>query len=252
MKAIHHLDNLLVIVVRKFMPDWIKFLFGVKLPKDEGSLEKLKEMFKSVIDEKISKAKKENSGGSEQDKNKDVLDRLMVHDDSAPEKSFSQEELMDEMFAFFLAGHETTANTITFALLELCRNPDCFKKLREEADSILSSPSTEDNQSSSTTPNALSYERVGEFKYAEAVIKEALRLHPVVSGIPRQTAKDVLLGGFVVRKGTQVSISIRALHHSRDYWTDPLEYQPSRWLKEGFAPVPGSYLPFGDGPMNCK
>ncbi|KAJ3278419.1 Thromboxane-A synthase [Borealophlyctis nickersoniae] len=219
-----------------------------------------------VIKEKraLMRAQREANGGvwsPKESKAKDLLDRLLEDTEAEKEtRRFTDEEIIDEVFGFFLAGHEyvppsaalfvdtthlkhlgsihrrTTSNTLTFILLELCRNPDVRDKLEQEIDALLGKDGKP------------TWENLPQFKYTERVVKEAQRLHSIVGGTGRIASKDLDILGHRVAKGTQVNVSFRRIHVDPRYWPDPYKFNPDRWID---APAPGTYVPFGDGPHVC-
>ncbi|KAJ3056093.1 Thromboxane-A synthase [Rhizophlyctis rosea] len=188
----------------------------------------LKGIVTEVIREKRAAKEKGVTSGR-----RDLLDQMM-------DKDFDDTELFEEVVGFFLAGHETTSNTLMYTVLELCRNPDVHAKLQREISTILphkESPLTLDN--------------LKDFKYLEQVIKEAQRLHTVVGVVGRNAAKDMKIMGYDIEAGTNINIPIKHIHLDERYWPEPQKFDPERFAEGRAAPVPGSYLPFSDGPHNC-
>ena len=209
-------------------------LFGVGSACTKPVNDYFNEIVKTVIAQK--RALKE-SGKTIEKKHMDILDRLLDTDASSGADYFSDEEIRDEIFGFFLAGHETTANSLTMLLMELCQNDRVLRKVQDEIDSILE-PTDE-----------LTFESLSKFKYLDMTIKEAMRIYPVISQNGRVAIKDVELDGKKFPVGTRMIISARALHMNPQYWPEPEDFKPERWID--MTPVPGSYIPFGDGPTNC-
>ncbi|KAJ3347119.1 hypothetical protein HDU83_002368 [Entophlyctis luteolus] len=155
----------------------------------------------------------------------DLLDRLLEANSVNSEK-FSNEEVFGETIGFLMAGHDTTANTISFALYEIARHPEVQKKLKSEIQGSIG-PSSE---------NEL-IEYVEKFKYLDCVVKESQRLHSAVPVVARSTLNPVYHDGYVIPANVPV-------------WSNPLEFVPERWL-DGDSILPNSFLPFGDGQHNC-
>ncbi|KAJ3199817.1 hypothetical protein HK099_003001, partial [Clydaea vesicula] len=237
-------------------------LRGVHPSQIKQDTDDIKNVIAKVIEQKKSRQSaatslKEKAGGNFK---MDVLDRLMEdgYKNTSKESAFTEEELKDEIFAFFLAllqisknpnnnviftsfsGHETTANTMTFVVLELAKHPKILEKVRAEVTEVLKLGN-----------GTLTYENLGHLKYVEAVIKESQRLYPVVPFLSRSSQKDQTLLNYSIPKGSRVMVNIIGLHKNPLYWKNPNEFLPERWIEEGFAPVSGSYIPFGDGPTNC-
>ena len=146
------------------------------------------------------------------------------------------EQIRDEMFTFLFAGHETTALTLTFALDLLTRTPSAAARLREEVDAVVDGrPEMAD---------------VFAFEYAEAVIKEAMRLYPVAHEIRREPVEDVTFGDYRVPEGALVVLPTSVLHRDERFWDAPGEFRPERWLAERDRPE-FAYFPFGGGKRRC-
>ncbi|KAJ3176898.1 hypothetical protein HK101_010361 [Irineochytrium annulatum] len=164
----------------------------------------------------------------------DVLDRMMESSE------WTDDEITDEVIALFLAGGETSANTIVNCALALDQHPEVRERMVAELDEVFGGD------------DSVAWEKLGELKYTEAVIKESLRLYPVVvmSGV-RLSSEDVEMLGYHIPKDTGVAVDILGIHRDEKNWKHPLSFMPLRWMEPGFQPVPGSYLPFGDGVHMC-
>ncbi|PSC76582.1 cytochrome P450 isoform A [Micractinium conductrix] len=144
---------------------------------------------------------------------------------------------------FILAGYETTANAIAYAVYLLAGNPDKEAKLLAEIDGWgrhKTLPSAAD------LPSAL--------PYTAAVVREALRMYPPAAIAAREMADDVTLGDRAVPGGVPLQVSITAMHRSPRLWRDPQAFLPERFMpgtREAAEVTPGAYLPFGDGPRKC-
>ncbi|KAI8803415.1 cytochrome P450 [Cladochytrium replicatum] len=180
----------------------------------------------------------------------DVMDRLVARDEDGQER-FSKREIVDELIAFMLAGQETTANTMTWFLLELSRHPEFASEIEQEVDEVwrLYSPNPD---GPTLSGSSITFETlVSNCPKLDAFMKEVMRFHPVVTGVSR-TLEDgeVVLAGHTIPVGPRTSfyVDIRAMHFNELYWKDPKTFNPRRWQD---APVPGSFLPFADGPHIC-
>jgi cytochrome P450 len=155
----------------------------------------------------------------------DILTLLLAarDEDGNP---LTDRELRDELITLLLAGHETTATSIGWAFERLLRTPRALDRLTEEI-------------------------KAGESdEYMEAVIKETLRVRPVVTEVFRAPAERTELGGYVVEPGTQLAASIFLVQYDPElYPPDPEEFRPERFL-EG-APEPYTWVPFGGGVRRC-
>jgi cytochrome P450 len=165
-----------------------------------------------------------------------MVDLLVRRMQRSPELGLDVQALRNEAATIFMAGHETTAATLTWAFYVLAKAPWAEARLHAELDSVLGGrePTAED---------------VPQLPYARAVIEEALRLYPPVPILPRQAREATQVGGIAVEKDALVLVVPWILHRSPDLWDKPMHFRPERFL-EG-APVPYSYIPFSAGPRIC-
>lgn len=169
----------------------------------------------------------------------DLLGMMMDARDADTGEGMSDRQLRDEVMTFVLAGHETTAVTLSWTFYLLGRNPDVEARLREEIERVLGgrTPTIDDMPS---------------LPYTRMVIEEAMRLYPPVSGIGRQTVGPDVLGGYAIPKNTLVSISVWVAHRHPEFWDDPLRFDPERFTPERAGQRPRfAYLPFSGGPRLC-
>jgi cytochrome P450 family 135 len=139
------------------------------------------------------------------------------HEDGSPP---SNAELRDQLATLLAAGHETTAGSLGWALERLARHPEVLARVRE-----------------------------GDEAYLDAVVKEVLRVRPVLAITPRKVEQPYELGGWTLPPGVHVTPCIYLAHRRPDVWDRPTEFRPERFL-EG-APPPYSYIPFGGGIRRC-
>jgi len=163
---------------------------------------------------------------------------VLTQEDAHEKLEMTELLLSAQAFVFFLAGFETTANTMSFTLYFLAANPEVQKKLREEI------------EQSKKKYGAFTYESLKSMTYLENCILEALRLFPPLTEVFRTCTKDyVFEDGSRIDKGTFLIIPAYALQRDPDYYSDPETFKPERFSEENI--VPGTYLPFGDGPRHC-
>ncbi len=167
---------------------------------------------------------------------RDALGLLMsARDDD--DKPLSDDELVAEAASLFVAGHETTAMSLTWTLMLLERHPDVHSAVMEELESVLGGrdPAPDD------LPKMVVLDRV---------IKESMRvLAPVPLLFMRVCAEATELGGFALPKGSNVVLSPLATQHDAAIYPEPKRFLPDRWLD--MTPAPYSYFPFGAGPRTC-
>ncbi|KAL9098999.1 MAG: hypothetical protein Q9163_005435 [Psora crenata] len=161
---------------------------------------------------------------------------------------FSEEDLVNQLMTMLLAGHETTAAALTWAIYLLCKNPEVQSRLREEIHTHL--PSTESGIQ-------ISAQIVEECQYLQAVCNETLRIYAPVALTLRQAAHDTTLQGLPISKGTKVIISIWAVNTSVALWgEDASRFNPERWMGPGRAGNGGAESNFASmtflhGPRSC-
>lgn len=168
----------------------------------------------------------------------DLLSMLLNARDETGQP-LSHEQIQDECLTLFIAGHETTAVTLTWAFHLLSKNPDVMAKLQQEVDSVLNGkpPTLED---------------FGKLAYTEMVIKETLRLYPAAWSIGRIALEDIDLNGSPVEKDGIVILNIYLMHRQAEYFPDPELFLPERFDKNTEASYPRhAYLPFGAGRRIC-
>lgn len=149
----------------------------------------------------------------------------------------SDRDLHDQVLTLIMAGHETTAKSLTWTLYLLDRNPDAAEAVYAEVDRVLAG----------RVPTAGDYPALVE---CTAAIKEAMRLYPPIWLISRRAIADDVIAGYDVPAGTLVCLSQWVLHRDPRNWDDPLRYDPQRFTG-GSAPTPHAYLPFGGGDRVC-
>jgi len=151
----------------------------------------------------------------------------------------SREFVRNNILTLFLAGHETTANTLTWALYHLDRNPEVRAELQREVDTVLGG----------RTPTLDDLKRL---PYTQMVIKETMRIEPIVSALGRFVAADLELGGYQLHGNSLVMIPIYTLHRDPRWWSNPEQFDPTRFTPENEAKTPKfAYIPFGGGPRVC-
>lgn len=148
-------------------------------------------------------------------------------------------QLRDQLLTFLLAGHETTAASLTWALLMLGSNPSAVDRIRDEADRLLGTRPA--------TPTDLP-----SLPYVQAVIDETLRLYPPVWMLPRWTPTACTVAKTAVDKRADILLCIYTLHRHPDFWPEPDQFRPERFLATDRRPgAAEAYLPFGAGARAC-
>ncbi len=167
----------------------------------------------------------------------DLLDLLLQGMDPETKRRMNGAELRDNLLTFIVAGHETTALTLAWALYLCAFDPDVQEKLHAEASAVLGG-------------RIAGPEDIGQLPYTEQVIKEALRLYPPASFISRTAQGPDELCGREIRRKDTVMLPIYALHRNRALWPEPDAFRPGRF-GGGASHDRFAWLPFGDGPRVC-
>ncbi len=170
----------------------------------------------------------------------DLLSILMAaQDEEGDGGSMTDTQLRDEAMTLFVAGHETTANALTWTWYLLSQHPDVEAKLHEEIDSVLAG----------RLPTADDFPKL---RYTEMVFAESMRLYPPAWTLGRRVLSDYQVGQYVLAAGSIVLMSSWVTHHDPRYFPEPFKFDPERWTLEARESRPKfSYFPFGGGPRVC-
>jgi cytochrome P450 family 135 len=175
------------------------------------------------VDELIYREIAERRAAEDVAERDDVLSLMIgaAHEDGSP---MSDGEIRDELLTLLVAGHETTATSLAWAIERLTRNPDKLERLRAEA-------------------------LDGGEEYLTATIQETLRLRPVISIVLRKLTEPVEIGGYELPAGVSVAPSIYLVHRNPEIYSEPQRFLPERFLEN----PPGTYtwIPFGGGVRRC-
>ena len=167
----------------------------------------------------------------------DLLSMLLTA--KSDEGVMSDQQLRDEIVTLTLAGHETTALTLSFALHALARHPHVESALHDELQRVLLDRS----------PTAADVPRL---PYTRAVVRETMRLYPPAWAIGREATSPVRIGGYDVPAGTQLWAAQWVVHRDARFFPDPERFRPERWTPEFEQQLPRfAYFPFGGGPRVC-
>ncbi|XP_046746437.1 cytochrome P450 4C1-like [Diprion similis] len=154
----------------------------------------------------------------------------------------------DHIDSIMVAGSDTTATTVNYLMLMLASHQDIQDKVYQElCENFGENVSDDDGEELPITMEVLA-----RMTYMDRVIKETIRLFPVVCLVFRKATEDLDLGQFTLPRGSSIALNFIGVHRSEKYWPDPLKFDPDRFLPERFAQQePYSYLPFGGGRRNC-
>ena len=186
----------------------------------------------AIIDEIINSRKQ--SG----DVHNDLLDMLLETRYEDTGESMSTQQLIDEIKILFIAGHETTANALTFALHLLANHQNIQEKVLDEITEV-------ESQTDDVT------EQLQKMAYINAVINESMRLFPPAWITDRENIEDDEFLGYTIKSGTLIGVSFYEIHRNPKYWDKPEEFNPERFLGEQKKESFRYFYPFGAGPRMC-
>ncbi|XP_061468107.1 cholesterol 24-hydroxylase isoform X1 [Rhineura floridana] len=166
----------------------------------------------------------------------DILTQILKG--AALEEDCDDESLLDNFVTFFFAGHETTANQLSFTIMELGRHSNITMKLQAEVDEVIG------------MKRDVAYEDLAQLKYLSQVLKEVLRLYPPAPGTVRWTGKEHIIEGISIPANTTVFFSTYAMGRMERFFKDALVFDPDRFSKDQPRPY-FSYFPFSLGPRSC-
>ena len=164
---------------------------------------------------------------------------LLDYVDEDTHDEMTNKQLRDDITTMFMAGHDTTAQTLSWIFYEIAKNKEISNKLHQEATEVLEKGS-------------LKLEDLSKLDYTNKVIKEGMRHYPSISAIQRRPIKEDVFKGIKFKKSTHLLINIYGMHHHPNYWETPELFNPERFTVEAEQQRPPFvYLPFGGGPRRC-
>ena len=250
--------------LRVLLPDW---MFRLLPSKEMNKVPQYFHEFEIYMNELVKQARDNIAKGiAASGKSADLLTSLVaanIPKEQGAEPQLSDSEMYGNAFIYLLAGHETTAHTLIFALINLCLYPDIQEKLYREIRELCGD-------------NPPAYEDYSNLIYTQCVFNETLRLFPPAPVVPKVAAEDMELGGYQVKAGTEIHLHIAALHTNEAYWgQDAYEFRPERFdarnsgkksqagssgsddvgdedTKSGKITYPkNAFIPFSDGVRSC-
>ncbi|KQH54038.1 cytochrome P450 [Campylobacter coli] len=209
-------------------PKWLSYVLGDRKRAKAGDVirQALSDIIKPRYDA-VSSGKAENF--------EDILGSLLLVVDAQTNQRFSFEEILDQVAMLFLAGHETTASSLTWTLYLLSLYPKEQEKAYEEITQVLQG-------------GAIEISHLRQFKYLTNIFKESLRLYPPVGFFAREAKKDTQVRDKLIKKDSGVVIAPWLIHRHEEFWTNPHGFNPSRFEGEYKK---DAYLPFGVGERIC-
>jgi len=227
---LHTLEKLLAQRINNIpmlmLPDWVPFPTNIRL---RSAIKKVDEVIYGLIKERRSKTGNHN----------DLLSLLIDAKDEDDGSAMSDQQIRDEVFTLFFAGHETTALALTWTLWLIAKHPQVERQVLEELQHVLNG----------RRPTAADY---WSLRYIEKVVKESMRLRPPAWAMARRAIRDCVIGDLKVKNGTAILISQWLMHHDERYFKDAETFDPDRWNNNFSETLPKfAYFPFGGGPRIC-
>lgn len=212
------------------VPKWLWFLTGEKkrLKAGEDIRDVLSRIIKPRYDEAINGLAIEK---------KDILSSLLQAVDVDTGEKFSFEEILDQVAMLFLAGHETTASSLTWTIYLLALYPEIQEKAYQSVVDTLEG----DN---------FDVQKIKKMNYISNIFKEALRLYPPVGFFARENTKDTTMRDKTIQKGSSLVVAPWLIHRHKDFWDNPHGFDPDRF-DDPKSIQKDTYLPFGMGPRIC-
>lgn len=169
----------------------------------------------------------------------DIASAVIAARDDLGGRAFTREELIDQLGVLFLAGHETSASVLTWVFYILATQPAVVARLRAEVAAVVGDGPVE-------------FEHTKRLVFTRNIFRETLRLYPPITFLPRIANEKTRIGDYPVKRGALVMIAPWTLHRHAEYWRNPHEFDPDRFLPEREHELtPGAYIPFGLGPRIC-
>jgi cytochrome P450 len=208
-----------------FIPQWLPTPTNLR---QERAIRQIEKVLYRIIAEK--RASGRDSG--------DLLSMLLAAPDEDGSRMTDQ-QLRDEAITLFLAGHETTANTLSWTWWLLAQNPAVEAKLHAELRTVLAG-------------RAPSLDDLPKLVYTNYIITESMRLYPPAWGTARTAIEEHEIAGYAVPKGSGVSFAQWTVHRDARWYDAPEEFRPERWEGDLLKRIPRfAYFPFGGGPRQC-
>jgi unspecific monooxygenase len=172
----------------------------------------------------------------------DLLQRMLEHPDPDTGGLLSDASIRNQVLTFLIAGHETTAGTLSFALHYLSLNPEMVDKARAEIEAVIGRDGA-----------PIQFEQVAKLRYVRRIVDETLRLWPSGPAFFRKARADTTLSGYQLGKGATILVVLLALHRDRRLWGENAEeFDPDRFLPAAVRARPAhAYKPFGVGARAC-
>lgn len=208
-----------------FIPHWVPTPTNLRIKREIALIENI--LYRIIAERRAS------------DRDTGDLLSMLLHAQDEDGSRMTDRQLRDETITLFLAGHETTAATLSWAWWLLAQNPTAEAKLHAELDAVLCG-------------RALTLDDLPNLTYTSNVITETLRLYPPAWGLARVAIEDHELCGYPVKKGMGIAMAQWVVHRDTRWYDAPEEFRPERWEGDLLKKLPRfAYFPFGGGPRQC-
>ncbi|XP_004295902.1 PREDICTED: geraniol 8-hydroxylase-like [Fragaria vesca subsp. vesca] len=221
--------------VSDFYPGLARFDLQGVVKQMEVIVKRFDAIFEKVIDQRLKMEKEEGS--------KDFVSFLLRLKDKGDSKTVLTMTHIKALFMDMITGGtDTSSNTIEFAMSEVLNKPEVLEKIHQELEAVVGKDSIVEES------------HIHKLPYLYAVMKETLRLHPVLPLlIPHCSSETCTVGGYTIPKGSRVFVNVWAIHRDPSSWENPLEFDPTRFLesKWDYSGSDFKYFPFGSGRRIC-
>jgi cytochrome P450 len=224
---------------QRFEPDPVRFAAPDWMPlPGDGEFESAVTTLEGIIGE-IVETRRGTEGAGDPTAGDGPMDFLSILLRAQNRGEQSPEQLRDEIMTMMLAGHDTTALTLTYTFFLLSGHPEAERRVQAEVDEVVGD-------------DRASMAHVREFEYLDWVINEAMRLYPPVFTLFRTPTESVEISGYPVPEEDVLMIPQWGLHRSERFWDDPEAFDPERFGPDRGTDRPRfAYFPFGGGPRHC-
>jgi cytochrome P450 len=169
----------------------------------------------------------------------DMASAILAARDPETGATFTREEVIDQLGVLFLAGHETSASALIWAVFILAQRADLRERLRAEVQAVAGD-------------GPMTMEMAKRLPFVRNVFRETLRLYPPITFLPRVAIRDTVVGGVKMKRGAMLMISPWTMHRHQGHWEAPDVFDPDRFSGTREAAIrSGTYIPFGTGPRVC-
>ena len=210
-------------------PNWLPQQIS---PEFKRAAEGIRTLSEDIIEQRRAKLADEDGDQPPRD-----MLALLLSAESDPEVTYSENQIRDEVATFLIAGHETTALSLTYTLGLLAQHPSIRDRVRSEAESALGDEQPQ-------------YEHLTKLPYTKRVYREGLRLYPPAWAVFRQASGKARLGEYTVPAGSAVILPQWSVHRDKRYFDTPTQFDPARWERRSPNSV-SAYFPFSTGPHSC-